>query len=203
MLNLAGKRILVCGPQGSGKSVVGMEIARGFATSRIAAADADDWRDLPAGHVIDLMPRSIVGDEDKCRAWIERVARRATRGPKSATCDLWLIDEANQFLPARKPLPPTVGWISNTARHMETPNGKSLAWLLITRRPVTLQTDLVELAHEALIFRLAGRNDLRLCDDLHSGLADVVARLEPFHFVRRSSTGEIVVHKPVRLPPGR
>ena len=202
--NLTGKRVAIFGPQGSGKSVLAGEIARAFPSARIACSDASDWESLPNTHVIDVMPRSAVGDEGRARKWIERVARKATINPERAAVDLWVIDEASQFLPSRKPMPEVVSWINNTARHMRLPSGrKGLAWLVIARRPAQVHTDLLELAHEAIFFRLTGRNDLRLVEEMQEGLSDVVRGLPPFHFIRRSASGDVSIHSPVTLPAGR
>ncbi len=184
---------MVLGPNESGKSVLAKHLARSFATA-LVVDPLKGYEDLPKSHTI-YRPSAIAGDA--AAAEVDKVIRRLVlAGPTLRKVDLFLVDEANRFFPARKTLHPMGALLNDMFRH------SGLSWGAVARRPVSLYTDLMELAQWQYFFRLTGRNDLQLVDDLHKGLADVVADLPPFHFVERhASTGDYQVLEPVPFTP--
>ena len=186
---LDGKRWAILGPNESGKSVLAKHLARQFA-SALVVDPLSGYMDLPKTHK-KYRPKHVTG-EAAVREIDAIVPRLVLSGPTTRKVDLFLVDEANRFYPARKPLLPHSAWLNDAFRH------SGLSWGIVARRPVSLFSDLIELSQWQYFFRLTGRNDLQYLDDLHKGLADIVGELPPFHFVERhASTGEFVVCEPV------
>jgi hypothetical protein len=91
---------------------------------------------------------------------------------------LFVIDEANRFCPPKPhPLPPKVADLNDQCRHYH------MSVIYIARRPVQLNSDLIELADYVFIFRLTGKNDLVYLDALVAGLGDAVRSLKAHEFV--------------------
>lgn len=53
----------------------------------------------------------------------------------------------------------------------------------VARRPVQMNTDIVELANYIIIFNLAGKNDQQYLNDLSKGLGDEVLKLPKYHYM--------------------
>ena len=88
-----------------------------------------------------------------------------------------VIDEAHQYFPNGRMLPPSMMKLNAYNRHM------GLGFACVTHRPTQLKTDLVELAHYCAFFKLSGRNDLQFLRDLYPGLDAEVFSLGPHEFV--------------------
>jgi hypothetical protein len=112
---------------------------------------------------------------------------------KQGQLDLFVIDEANRYCPTRRPLPETVGQINDFNRHM------NLGFGVIARRPVQLNTDLIELAHDLFIYRLKGKNDIAYLDELVDGLGAAVLSLKPYYFVHVNEFRDFEVCEPVAM----
>lgn len=104
---------------------------------------------------------------------------------------LFIIDEANRFCPNRKPLPSSILVLNDDNRHLK------MAFGVIARRAVQLNTDLIELAHYIFIFQLPGKNDHDYLESVALGLGDAVRELKPFHFVVVTPSRNYKVHLPV------
>lgn len=103
---------------------------------------------------------------------------------------LFLIDEANRFLKPRTPLPQAVADMNDWCRHPQF----NLAVGYIARRPVQINTDIIEIADNLFIFQLGGRNDIKYLNDMRTGLGDTVQNLAQwqFVFVRQNRTWEVM-----------
>ena len=182
MLDLKGRRFAILGLQGSGKTVLAKWILKHY-------------------------PRHLVYDPLKEYVGFNRYLPQHRAYTYSAIeeinlaiqklvfknvgkLDLFIIDEANRYCPTRRPLPDSVGQLNDFNRHM------NLGFGVIARRPVQLQTDLVELAHDLFIFRLKGKNDIAYLDSLVGGLGNEVLKLPPYHFVRVNEFRDFEVCSP-------
>jgi len=94
-----------------------------------------------------------------------------------AKVDLFAIDEANRYCPARHPLTPLIMDINDFQRHWD------LTTVWVARRPTQLNTDLVELSNWIIVFNLAGKNDHQYLNDLSAGLGDAVLELPKYHYM--------------------
>lgn len=191
-MDLTAKRYAIIGPQGCGKTELSKYIARQFA-SAVIIDPLDEYDDMPEGTHQRYIPDNLHYSDASNREMDQVVKRLVTNGPYARKVDLWMVDEATRFFPRSKPLPNTVSWLNDTIRHT------GLAWGIIARRLVQLNTDLTELCHYLFIFRLTGKNDLARADDIHQGLADIILSLPEYHFVSRDPYGKITVHEPIPL----
>jgi DNA helicase HerA-like ATPase len=122
---------------------------------------------------------------------IERVVKpQAKRGKLK----LLLIDEANRFFPAGLRSPYFAGEMIDFNRHW------GLTVVTVCRRPVQINTTLVELSDYQIIFNLTGKNDLDYLDSLCQGFGDKVVDLPNYHFVIRHGKS---IHLCSPIPLGR
>ena len=180
--DLHSRRFCIFGLQGSGKS---------FVARRILLSE-------PAHFVYDVMHeyqgcnRYLVRNRQytpEALAELDLLVNRVVIG--SHKVRLFVMDEASRYCPNRRPLPESIGELNDLQRHYDVACG------FIARRPVQLNTDLVELSHYLFVFTLRGKNDLAYLDSLASGLADAVAGLEKYHFVVVDPQRHFSVHSPV------
>jgi hypothetical protein len=75
----------------------------------------------------------------------------------------------------------------------------NLGFGVIARRPVQLNTDLIELAHDLFIYRLKGKNDIAYLDELVDGLGAAVLSLKPYYFVHVNEFRDFEVCEPVAM----
>jgi hypothetical protein len=109
--------------------------------------------------------------------------------------DMFIIDEANRLAPNRSPLMPVLAELNDDSRH--EPWRLSLG--MIARRPVQLNTDLVELSHFLFIFNLKGKNDIEYLNDLAAGLGDTVSTMPPYHYAAVDQYRSFKVMPPIPL----
>ena len=111
-----------------------------------------------------------------------------------AKVDLFAVDEANRYCPARHPLPPLIMDINDFQRHWD------LTTVWVARRPTQLNTDLVELSNYIIVFNLAGKNDHQYLNDLSDGLGDAVLELPQYHYMFVDQNRKYEQMTPVPMP---
>ena len=77
--------------------------------------------------------------------------------------DLFIVDEANKYIPARKTLEPGPSDLNDFARHFGR-SGLSVGW--VARRPVQFNSDILECANIVFFFKNQGANDYQKCEDM-------------------------------------
>lgn len=184
-MDLKGRRFALLGLQGSGKSVNAKWILRHY-PRHLVYDPLKEYvgfnRYLPAHR--DYSLESI--------AEINAVVQKLVFA-NQGKLDLFVIDEANRYCPTRRPLPETIGQINDFNRHM------NLGFGVIARRPVQLNADLIELAHDLFIYRLKGKNDIMYLDSLVDGLGNAVLSLKPYYFVHVNEFRDFEVCAPVAM----
>lgn len=113
--------------------------------------------------------------------------------PNRMKIDLFVLDEANRYLPNRIPLTAGMLKLNDDSAHL------GLSLICIARRPAQLNTDLVELAHEMFIFKLHGKNDIKYLNDIKQGLGEAVNSLKPFQFIHLNKWREYKIHEPIKM----
>lgn len=129
---------------------------------------------------------------------IEMVAEELVVPKKGnkAKVDLFAVDEANRYCPARHPLSPVVMDINDFQRHWD------LTTVWVARRPTQLNTDLVELSNWIVVFNLAGKNDHQYLNDLSDGLGDAVLELPKYHYMFVNESRQYEQMPPVPMITG-
>ena len=108
--------------------------------------------------------------------------------------DLVVMDECADYLPRGSArLGPLAGQVMRQGRHY------GIGLLYLAQRPVMVHPDVRELADYIFSFKLAGKNDRRLFDDLVDGAGDLVASLpfESHQFLVLEGGTEASIHEPV------
>ena len=190
-------RRVIVGLQGSGKTVLAKSIIdkyhkQGVSTLVIDYQHEYDGKGHTAYRVTDRVNPTQEVDTVLRHMIIDpyhgRVPRRQRYGHL-------VCDEAPRYFPNRTPLPTSMAEINDVGRHI------GVAVTCIARRFSQVNTDLVELAHEIYLFRQSGVNDLKRCNDMSAGLANIVGHLPPHHYaVLDMTTGDVTVKRPVRYP---
>ncbi len=106
---------------------------------------------------------------------------------------IFIMDEANRYCPSKRPLPDAVLALNDWSRHL------NISFGVIARRPVQLNTDLIELAHNIIIFNLKGKNDVEYFNSFVSGLGDQLPNLPKFHFIVVDEHRNYEIYAPVRI----
>ena len=190
-------RRVIVGLQGSGKTVLAKSIIdqyhkQGVSTLVIDYQHEYDGKGHTAYRVTDRVNPTQEVDTVLRHMIIDpyhgRVPRRQRYGHL-------VCDEAPRYFPNRTPLPTSMAEINDVGRHI------GVAVTCIARRFSQVNTDLVELAHEIYLFRQSGVNDLKRCNDMSAGLANIVGHLPPHHYALLDmTTGDVTVKRPVRYP---
>ena len=111
---------------------------------------------------------------------------------KSGKLKLFLVDEANRFFPSPGQLDYFAGEMVDFNRHWH------LTVITVCRRPVQVNTTLIELSDYQIVFNLTGKNDLDYLDSLCSGFSDKVIDLPDYHYALRHGK-KIHLCSPIKL----
>lgn len=184
-----GKGFCVFGLRGSGKSVW----TRNFLSQYKKHLIVDPMVEYPGFRR--YIPQHRSYGEDAI-AEIDLLAEMLVVPKKSsgkAKVDLFAIDESNRYCPNKHPLPSSLLDILDYQRHWK------LTTVHVARRPVQMNTDIVELANYIVIFNLAGKNDQQYLNDLSKGLGDAVLQLPKYHYMFVNENREYIQMKPVNI----
>jgi len=179
-------RVCIFGLQGSGKSVYLKYICR----------------ENPKHLVYDIMhehnglnqylPENKMFYDDATLAELDNVIKKLIID-KPNKIKLLAIDECNRLCPNRRPLPSTIGYLNDEHRHM------GLSLVFVARRPSQMNTDLVELAHILIIYRLTGKNDCDYLNNIVDGLGDKAKELDDYHYLYVDEHRHVKECEPVEM----
>lgn len=105
-----------------------------------------------------------------------------------------IIDEANRYCKPRETLPQEIMDMNDWCRHPMY----NLSVGYIARRPVSINSNIIEIADYLIIFQLGGKNDIKYLNDLRAGLGDTVLNLPKYHFVVVAPDRTWTVCKPIK-----
>ena len=183
-IDLSGKRIGIFGLQGSGKT----NFTKALITAKEDYIIYDPLHEYNGFNRYRPKYRDYSAEsQDELNAFITKYVIPTDKRPA-----FFLIDEANRYCPNRRPLPDMVEDLNDFNRHYDIALG------FISRRPVQLNTDLVELAHYLAIFNLTGKNDYQYLESLSEGLGDAVKALPEWHYVLVDTQREYSICSPVQ-----
>lgn len=190
-------RRVIVGLQGSGKTVLAKHIIdryrkQGVSTLVIDYQHEYDGKGHTAYRVADRVNPTQEVDALLQHTIIEPYTARVPRKQRYGHI---VFDEAPRYFPNRAPLPPAMAQINDVGRHI------GVAVTCIARRFSQVNTDIVELAHEIYLFRQSGVNDLKRCNEMSAGLANIVGNLPPHHYaVLDMTTGDVTAKRPLKYP---
>ena len=188
--DLKNKRFTILGLQGSGKS----ELSRQILKTEPAHLVYDVHHEY-VGMNRYLVEHKQVANPGKSRdpaiAELNRVVSQIVLN--TGKIRLFLADEMNRYCPSKYPLPASILRLNDDSRH------EKIAFGVIARRAVQLNTDLLELAHYIFIFRLPGKNDRQYLEGMAEGLGDAVRELTDFSFMIVSPDRSYTVHPPLEI----
>lgn len=173
-IDIVNKRFCIFGLQGSGKSILVKYLLRNTKDSIVY----DVLKEHAGLNRYLVTNRQVKNHNSSDPAIMELngFVNRIVVG--SGMVRMFILEEANRFCPPKPtPLPASILDLNDFQRHQK------IAFGCVARRPVQLNTDLVELAHYLFIFNLAGKNDTQYLESVAEGLGEAVAKLPPFHFV--------------------
>lgn len=186
-LNLKGKRVCVFGLQGSGKTIWTKNMALRYRTLVIDILGEYNTQNyfVVRPEAKQLGPQ-LAGEFQQ--AMDEYVFS------KKYQWDMLVIDEASQYFPPKPaPLHPAMMRLNDFNRHM------GLAFTCVARRPTQLHSDLTELAHYNIFFKLTGLNDMKRLRDMYPGLDAAVFSLGPREFIVYETGKRFYKCKPIAV----
>ena len=184
-----GKGVCVFGLRGSGKSVW----LRNFISQYDNHLIVDPMVEYPGFRRYIPQNRSYGKDAIEEINLLASLLVVPKKNSGKAKVDLFAIDESNRYCPNKQPLPHTLLDIMDYQRHWK------LTTVHVARRPVQMNTDIVELANIIIIFNLAGKNDQQYLNDLSKGLGDAVLELPKYHYMFVDENRKYRQMKPVNI----
>lgn len=185
-LKLTRKTWVVIGYKGGGKSSFAKWVAE---TYGVKCLYYDTLNEVPNGaRFHSYNPKNHQSVDELCM--IIRLLKQ------SRNYRMLIIDEANRFCPPKPArLPQDVADLNDWCRHPQF----NMSVGYIARRPVQLNSDLVEIADYIIAFHLGGKNDIAYLNGLRAGLGDAVQNLPPYHFalINQNRTWEICAPIPL------
>jgi hypothetical protein len=191
---MTSERRVIIGLPGSGKT----EWCKNHAKESISAGESvlivDPLHDVAVPGATSYYPRDRIKPVAEVNALIRKgLIEPYEKGlPPNKRYRLAVFDECSRYFIHAVPLSPEAGYLNDFARHMD------LSVDCVARRITQMHTDLSELAHEHIIFKQAGINDLRRLDELKAGLSSAVDGLTKYEYVvYHAESGEIEIHQPI------
>lgn len=129
---------------------------------------------------------------EKARAEFAGVLERfVTDAPRELRPDLIVGEEASRYAPNSGGTPDQLLDLIDLNRHY------GVGFLGVARRPAQVDTTLVELADNLIIFAVRGKNDRRRLNEEAPGAGDAAADLDPYHFLRITADRRFEEYGPV------
>lgn len=103
-----------------------------------------------------------------------------------------VIDECEEFLQERRPLPPYAAQIVRRGRH------RGIGVIAITRRPAELSKTVISLSNYVILYRFFLPNDIKYLSEFIGNTAEKLPTLPDYHFMVYSR-GKTTIHKPIKM----
>ena len=129
---------------------------------------------------------------DKARAELGQVVSQfITNNHRSLRPDLFVIEEASRVAPNGGGAADELMDLVDLARHYGT------GIMLCARRPAKVDTNLVEMADNIIVFNLRGKNDVKRLNNEAPGAGDAAKKLSDYEYLRIDSGREWTRHSAV------
>lgn len=184
-MNLINKTFSIVGLKGSGKTYLAKWILKHFPSHLVY----DTLREYDGFHRYVPKFRQFGFEAiEELNLAVQKLIIQSESRPQ-----VFILDEANRYCPSKRPLPESMLMLNDWSRHL------GISFGVIARRPVQLNTDLIELSNYIFIFNLKGKNDVEYFNSLVSGLGDQLIDLPPYHFIFVDEHRNYEIYAPVRL----
>jgi len=124
----------------------------------------------------------------ECAAVVEQYV---TQNHRDARPDLLVIEEISRVAPNKGGTPDALLDLVDMNRHY------AVGILGVARRPAQVDTNLVELADNIIVFSVRGTNDVKRLNQEAPGAGDMAADMKPYEFLRITPDRRFVKHNPV------
>lgn len=165
-------RIGIFGLQGSGKTTLAKDIAREYKKHTFIFDVMDEYS---FNHRYKVKNRSYPEIAEEFDLFFKNFYKPKVIEKKIK--NILIIDEANRIAPNGRKLADGLAELNDLHRHYKN------SFILIARRPAQLHTDLLELLHYIIVFRLNGINDIKRLNNIKEGLGDEVKHIGAHEFI--------------------
>lgn len=168
-IQLQGKHWVTFGSKGGGKSYFNSKMLERASGKSVIFDPMDEYPD--ADNIIRVVPDNTRGEGGV------KELQKAIEFIKYNSDDIayFIVDEISRFHKKRGILDDTLGELVDLNRHMDIGIG------FIARRPTQVHTDLREMADYLFLFTLRGTNDLKMLDNISSGLQQKMNTMNEAH----------------------
>lgn len=188
-IELIGQHTMVFGLKGAGKSnwvahVLSQSQYRNHLVYDLCREHGGD-SDLNR-----IIPNYRSGDAAK-QEFDTALRHFVTENDRSVRPDLFIGEETSRYAPNQGATPDSLLDLIDLNRHY------GCGFLGVARRPAQVDTTLVELADNIVIFAIRGKNDHRRLESEAEGLGDAARNLDPYQFLIVDKTRSWAVHEAV------
>ena len=136
------------------------------------------------------IPENRNGEEARTEAG-EVVQRFIVDNARGLRPDLLVGEELSRYAPNGGGTPDALMDLIDLARHY------NVGFIGVARRPAKVNTTLIELADNILIFRLTGKRDVKRLNNEAPGAGDAARDLDEYHYLQIDQERRYTVHSPV------
>lgn len=189
-------RKTIVGLQGSGKTELAKKMIKqktAFNKKVLVVDILNEYNNKALGKIDIYIPDNSVNPVAEVNQLITNYILNPYFETGKQPYSLIVFDEASRYFQNKIPLPQSMGYINDMARHL------NLDVITIARRFTQLNTDLVELSHNLYIFNQTGINDIKRLNELSMGLGDTVLNLPKYYYVEVDQWRKYNIKPPIKL----
>jgi len=189
-------RKTIVGLQGSGKTELAKKMIKqktAFNKKVLVVDILNEYNNKALGKIDIYIPDNSVNPVAEVNQLITNYILNPYFETGKQPYSLIVFDEASRYFQNKIPLPQSMGYINDMARHL------NLDVITIARRFTQLNTDLVELSHNLYIFIQTGLNDIKRLNELSMGLGDTVLNLPRYHYIEVDQWRKYNIKPPIKL----
>ena len=189
-------RKTIVGLQGSGKTELAKKMIKqktAFNKKVLVVDILNEYNNKALGKIDIYIPDNSVNPVAEVNQLITNYILNPYFETGKQPYSLIVFDEASRYFQNKIPLPQSMGYINDMARHL------NLDVITIARRFTQLNTDLVELSHNLYIFIQSGINDIKRLNELSMGLGDTVLNLPKYYYVEVDQWRKYNIKPPIKL----